>query len=189
MNKILGGAAALALLSAPLAAQSSAPNPLAKGATSVTVEAGFDGLAAGAWKMLSDRHNLGLRVAARSADEEHDDGVAGESEVKSVSVGLASRHYLGQRTGSLVPFVELGASVGRRERTILDGDPEETVDATIAGARGSVGVEWFLSRSVSLGASGSVLGEYVAEDEEGEATIEEPSSVVVAASLGLRIFL
>lgn len=181
MNKVLGGIALLTLLSAPLAAQQ-------RGDVSLTLEGGIDGLSGGVWKMVGERHNLGLKVVARAADVENDDD-QGESEVRALGLGIASRHYLGAPK-PLRPFWEVGASAGVRERTVeLPGDDELKVDGKFGAARGAVGAEWFVSPRFALSGSVGVYGEYVSEDEEGEATLEEPSTVAFTTGIGIRIVL
>lgn len=190
MNKTLSVVAALALLAAPVAAQdATAPASLRKGATSVTFALdGSNGGSVGLWAMVGSRHNLGLTAALNAASNTYGD-TEQEYDTKSVQLGLASRHYLGQPR-SVTPYLELGVGVGlQRDESTEALEPNRSIDGLLLGARGSIGMEWFPSERVSFGASGGLRYDHFRAENTEDVQVSKYDAVATYTTVGMRIFV
>ena len=192
----------LLICAAPVRAQEIAekqmPSALTVGARSLSFSlTGSGGATFGIWRMRSERTNMGWEIGVQgawtSADQEYDDGRAGEQSRTnlSISVGPSFRRYI-EIARPVVPFVHTGVGVRysyRRVDTVLprdptDPDPETVERGRSGGLFGSLGLglEWFPVERFSVSAYTGVG--LVAEYGRGD----RPGSESSAWSVGLDTF-
>ncbi|HLV75962.1 MAG TPA: hypothetical protein VKY91_24510 [Vulgatibacteraceae bacterium] len=174
------------------------PSALTVGARSLSFSlTGSGGVTFGVWRMRSERTNMGWEIGVQgawtSADQEYDDGRAGEQSRTnlSISVGPSFRRYI-EIARPVVPFVHTGVGVRysyRRVDTVLprdptDPDPETVERGRSGGLFGSLGLglEWFPVERFSVSAYTGVG--LVAEYGRGD----RPGSESSAWSVGLDTF-
>jgi hypothetical protein len=195
----------LAAVHAPAATQQtvSGRNSLRRGAWSLSFDlpvglgSGEElGAGLGAWRMVSDRTNLGAALDAEYHRTGAEDGAGGEREREfaRARLGLAARRYLD--TGRAVaPFLagRVGAGLSREA---VDGDD---LPGSIVGrgwsvdASGGAGVEWFPVRGVSVFGSTGVGIDFErsrtpAGPEPGDVETTGFSVGTFTTQLGFRIY-
>jgi hypothetical protein len=195
MKTLLLGAAALALLSAPAAAQAPAdslrPNGLEKGATSLLVEVGSASNTIALHHMVGARTSLGVSVAASRTSFDGGSGDDDGADFSAYSAGLHLRHHLSDLSQAIVPFVEVSGSVGRQRN-----DEQEFSDearGTLYAATASAGLEWFPVRRVSIGGSAGIRVQRqdvtIVDGAGGEIEQSATSIGTLTSSVQLRLFV
>lgn len=123
-------------------------NPLRRGVVSLMAGVSPD-LEVGVWRMVSDRTSVGLAVGG-IVEHMTSDGSGMTSRL--LTVGPQFKHY-GSTTGTLLPYLHGGASVGTSEfRTNQAPDQRENRSTNrLLTADLAVGLDWFPVRRISLG--------------------------------------
>lgn len=157
IRRFAAAAAAVLAFSSPALAQDAdpddAPNGLRKGAWSLsfTSPGSSERAELGAWRMVSDRTNLGVTVgfARTSREREQEDPDATFEETGTeLQLGLAARRYLSQLR-SASPYLQ-GRLFGSLSTVDHEGDLEDRAEGRSLGGELALGAEWFPVRQLSV---------------------------------------
>jgi len=145
-----------AAIASPLTAQRrSSPSgngASSRGAPSISLEMG-EGMEAflGIWGRVAAPVSLGVEVELGLVQDELREG-AGETRTTTSTLGAGAsvKWFLTPRS-SLTPFLYAHGGMTRETREVEQGTTTVEQEGTRALLRGAVGLEWFASRSISVG--------------------------------------
>jgi hypothetical protein len=150
------------LLLTPLSMPAQTPAAMTKGRTSLAIDLPFSGGRVSIWRFVSGRTNLGA-VLGFNATSENDDY---DTRTISVDVGPSIKHYFSPRA-RVAPFVRADAAFGFQHQSVENVPIGPDYNRTSYSARvgTGLGVDWFATDDISIGAHTGLFAGWLQYDE------------------------